>query len=366
MLTTLLTPEHLDDVNPSLANRVEQSRRIALDWLRQHSYQLVTPPMIEHIETLTGNTKDLDQKTFKISDTLSARTLGIRADHTPQIARYDRTYANNNAVRRYCYCGHVLYTKPDQPWESREKCQLGAELFGVPPLFGDWEVITLVIALLELIGIKNIKVDIGDANLLTPLITATPDTAPKIARDISNRDLPALQQHEAAGQLQSGAVSIIESLIGDKNINAKRTQLFTPPLDEAIFSQLFFIRRQLQSSGVDVRLNFSHLGSYGYHAGLVFQLYDNKEVICQGGRYQTDHEKNAVGFSLDLLALADKLRPLPPASPVAVPIVKDDATWWQAVQRLQRAGRAIKFVSTTPTKPPLLEVKNKQWKLTEK
>ncbi|MCH9757875.1 MAG: ATP phosphoribosyltransferase regulatory subunit, partial [Proteobacteria bacterium] len=82
-------PEHLDDIPPPYAAQMAHCREQALAWLAAHDYQLVAPPLVDYLETLTGGDEDLNLHTFKITDTLSGRTLGIRADQTPQIARFD-------------------------------------------------------------------------------------------------------------------------------------------------------------------------------------------------------------------------------------------------------------------------------------
>ena len=85
-----LLPEFVDDVLPQEAQRVELIRRRILDLFAGYGYELVSPPLIEYLESLlTGSGKDLELQTFKLVDQMSGKTLGIRADVTPQIARLD-------------------------------------------------------------------------------------------------------------------------------------------------------------------------------------------------------------------------------------------------------------------------------------
>ena len=68
--------------------------------------------MLEHIESLlSGTGHALDLQTFKLVDQLSGRTLGLRADSTPQVARIDAHMLNRNGVARLCYCGPVLHAR---------------------------------------------------------------------------------------------------------------------------------------------------------------------------------------------------------------------------------------------------------------
>ena len=108
-----LLPEHIEDVLPAEARAIERLRRAILDLFETHGYQLVAPPLLEYVESLlSGTGRDLDLATFKLVDQLSGRMMGVRADHTPQVARIDAHLLNRQGVARLCYCGSVLHTIP--------------------------------------------------------------------------------------------------------------------------------------------------------------------------------------------------------------------------------------------------------------
>ena len=76
-----LLPEGVDEVLPPDADRLEHLRRVVLDLYSSWDYQLVIPPFIEYLESLlVGTGSDLDLKTFKLTDQLTGRLMGIRAD----------------------------------------------------------------------------------------------------------------------------------------------------------------------------------------------------------------------------------------------------------------------------------------------
>ena len=113
MSSAWLLPEHIADVLPAQARHIEELRRGLLDVARSYGCELVMPPMLEHIESLlSGTGRELDLRTFKLVDQLSGRTLGLRADITPQVARIDAHLLNREGVARLCYCGPVLLTDP--------------------------------------------------------------------------------------------------------------------------------------------------------------------------------------------------------------------------------------------------------------
>ena len=126
LIGLLVMAEGIEDLLPDEAVAVESLRRRLLDEFARHGYQLVAPPLLEYVESLfTGSGHDLDPRTFKLIDQLSGRTMGVRADITPQVARIDAHLLNRRGVTRLCYCGSVLHTLPAGLLASREPMQIG-------------------------------------------------------------------------------------------------------------------------------------------------------------------------------------------------------------------------------------------------
>ena len=153
MLSAWLLPEHIADVLPTQARRIEDLRRGLLDRARGYGFELVMPPLLEHLESLlSGTGRELDLQTFKLVDQLSGRTLGLRADTTAQAARIDAHLLNREGITRLCYCGPVLHTRPAGLAATREPLQFGAEIFGHAGLEADAEIQELALASLALAG----------------------------------------------------------------------------------------------------------------------------------------------------------------------------------------------------------------------
>ena len=120
MSSAWLLPEHIADVLPVQARHIETLRAQLLDVARCFGFELVAPPLLEYIESLlSGTGRELELTTFKLVDQLSGRTLGVRADSTPQVARIDAHLLNRRGVTRLCYCGPVLRTLPAGVHASR-------------------------------------------------------------------------------------------------------------------------------------------------------------------------------------------------------------------------------------------------------
>src|ERR1700754_3992095 len=183
-MSAWVLPDHIADVLPSQARHIEELRRDLLDTARGYGFELVMPPLLEHLESLlTGTGEALDLQTFKLVDQLSGRMLGLRADTTPQVARIDAHLLNRRGVTRLCYCGPVLQTRPDRPHATREPLQFGAEIYGHAGLEADTEVLRLALDCLRAADVKNpVIVDLADARIVRALFAGVPIDAANIAR----------------------------------------------------------------------------------------------------------------------------------------------------------------------------------------
>src|SRR6202521_6474370 len=188
-----LLPEHIEDVLPAEARAIERLRRAILDLFESHVYELVAPPLLEYVESLVSGTgRDLDLVTFKLVDQLSGRMMGVRADHTPQVARIDAHLLNRQGVARLCYCGSVLHTIPSGMTKMREPIQIGAELYGHPGLEADVEIVQLMIAALKAAGIERIHIDLGHPGIFRAMaVRADPDSAEELFHAVQQKDASA-------------------------------------------------------------------------------------------------------------------------------------------------------------------------------
>ena len=165
-----LLPEGIEEVLPGQAKRVEHLRRQLLDLYRSWGYELVIPPFIEYLDSLlTGTGNDLDLQTFKLTDQLNGRMMGVRADMTPQIARIESHTLKRDVPTRLCYLGTVLRTRPLELGGPRSPLQVGAELYGHSGAQSDVEVISLMVESLAIVGVDDVLVDLGHVGIFRAL-----------------------------------------------------------------------------------------------------------------------------------------------------------------------------------------------------
>src|SRR4051794_2763127 len=216
MSSAWLLPEHIADVLPHEARHIEELRRGLLDVAAGYGYELVIPPLLEHIESLlSGTGRELDLKTFKLVDQLSGRTLGVRADSTPQVARIDAHLLNRTGVTRLCYCGPVLHTRPAGLHASREPLQFGAEIYGHAGLEADLEIQDLALDSLRRAGLVGAALDLGDARIVRALLgDARLDEAALDALHVALASKDAAALLDAAHGLAEGARRSLHELLG--------------------------------------------------------------------------------------------------------------------------------------------------------
>jgi ATP phosphoribosyltransferase regulatory subunit len=355
MMSAWLLPEHIADVLPVEARRIEALRRSLLDRAGAYGFELVMPPLLEHLESLlSGTGRALDLKTFKLVDQLSGRTLGVRADTTPQAARIDAHLLNRAGVTRLCYCGPVLHTRPAGLYSTREPLQFGAEIFGHAGLEADLEVMELALDSLRLAGVDDLVIDLADARVLRGVLAGVPFDGSRlqdIVDALSEKDASALAAltRDVAETARNGLHSLLGLYGGAEVPAAARAQLPDRPLVRSALAELEWLASHLRAAFPGLRIGFdlSDMSGYAYYSGPRFAIYGAAahDALARGGRYDEvgavfGRNRPAVGFSLDLKLLAEAVPVSAAVSAVRAPW-SDSADWRAAVRRLRDAGETV-------------------------
>jgi ATP phosphoribosyltransferase regulatory subunit len=355
MASAWLLPEHIADVLPAEARRIEELRRLWLDRARSYGFELVMPPMLEYLDSLlSGTGRELDLKTFKLVDQLSGRTLGLRADTTPQVARIDAHLLNREGVTRLCYCGPALHTRPSGLHTTRELLQFGAEIFGHAGLEADLEVQELALDGLAAIGARELTIDLGDARVVRSVLAGAPLDAAALnelvaaltAKDGSTVNALARQCPPDA---RAGLATLLELYGGDEVLEQARHRLPARAPIAAALDDLSWLARHLRQSSPGVKIGFdlSDMSGYAYYSGVRFAVYGagSTNALVRGGRYDEvgavfGRNRPAVGCSLDLKSLTAVAPTVPPRAAVRAPW-GEDAALRQAVRRLRTDGETV-------------------------
>jgi len=315
-----LLPEGVDEVLPPQAWNLENLRRDLLNLYRSWGYELVIPPFIEFLDSLlTGAGSDLDLKTFKLTDQITGRLMGVRADMTPQAARMDAHQLRRDLPTRLCYLGTVLHTRSDGFASSRNPLQIGAELFGHAGAESDVEILCLMMETLKHTGIDDIYLDLGHVGIYRGLARqAGLDEAGEQALfdALQRKAMPEIHALLKELEVSEPAASMLASLAelnGDDAIERAKELLVQADQEvQDALSYLDQVAQMVQQRLPNVPLHFDlgELRCYHYQTGVVFAAFvpGRGQEIARGGRYDAigkmfGRARPATGFSADLKAL---------------------------------------------------------------
>ena len=349
-----LLPEAVEDVLPHEAAQVEALRRRLLDLFRAHGYEYIIPPLLEYLESLLiGSGRDLDLRTFKLVDQLSGRTLGVRADITPQVARIDAHLLNRQGVTRLCYCGSVLHALPASLTASRQPLQIGIELYGHAGVEADAEMIRLLAAALRLSGVAATRIDLGHVGVFRALVAGAgldAEHEQDLFAALQAKDLPTLRQLVDAAAItepyRTAFLTLPDCYGGSEELAAVARRLPDLPQISRALAELAALADAARD--LPVSFDLADLRGYHYHSGVVFAAYGglHPSAIALGGRYDEvglsfGRARPATGFSLDLRQLVRLAPPAPAAGKILAPCDAGDAQLTQAVEALRRAGECV-------------------------
>lgn len=352
-MQTWLLPEHIEDILPPEARRIESLRRRLLDLFHVHGYHQVIPPLLEYLPSLlTGTGHDMDIKTFKVVDQLSGRMMGLRADITPQAARVDAHLLNRGGVVRLCYAGSVLHALPDGMMQTREPLQIGAELFGHAGIESDVEIQQLMLKALRLIGLQGVHLDIGHVGIFQSLMErggVSAELEAALFQALQNKDVPSIAELvQGLDVVTRDAVILLPQLYGGMEVlELAHKRLPDYPEIQRALADLRSIAAAVGGMAASIAFDLAELRGYHYHSGVVFAVYlpGQAHAVARGGRYDEvgmifGRARPATGFSMDLRVLCGALGPAAAAPAILAPHV-GDAALQDKIEALRSQGEVV-------------------------
>jgi ATP phosphoribosyltransferase regulatory subunit len=361
-----LLPEGIDEVLPAQAEPLERLRRQLLDTFACWGYDLVIPPFVDFLDSLlTGSGHDLDLQTFKLTDQISGKMLGVRADMTPQVARIDAHNLKHDWPTRLCYVGTILHTLGDPLEKTRSPMQIGAELYGHAGIESDYEIVTLMLETLSISGLENVHLDLGHVGIYRALVTEAGLNSQQesLLFDILQRkagsELQELIEELAIDKVYKELFIALPKLHGSADVLQKAIDLLKPINNTHISQALQDLQNIAGKLSRDfpalpVSFDLAELRGYHYHTGLVFAAFIPAvgREIARGGRYDNigqifGRARAATGFSADLKVLVSIYRQgISVAQPQVIfaPLVEDQDLA-ETIRDLRAEGnRVIQFL----------------------
>ncbi|MEM7580752.1 MAG: ATP phosphoribosyltransferase regulatory subunit [Cyanobacteria bacterium P01_A01_bin.80] len=255
-------------------------------------YHRIITSTLERIDTLMARGA-IDRSTVIQLQNIQDEELGLRPELTASIARAAVTrMAGSNYPQRLYYNANVFGRTPESKHNSQQEFyQAGVELLGGGGLVADAEVLLLVAACLQSLGLQNWHLVVGEAEITQSLLKAFPaDLQSKIRSAIVNLDrvtidtLPLNEEHRDRAKvmldLRGGSADVLQK-INTLNLDTQQ--------QEAV-NNLKALVELIESQGnFSLILDLSLIQSFDYYTGFVFEVIsdiDNEaRVIGRGGRY---------------------------------------------------------------------------------
>ncbi len=351
-------PDGVNEITSELAAPLEKLRREILDEFSAWGYDLVFPPLIEFLDSiLIGSGTELDLQTFKLTDQLSGKLMGVRADMTPQVARIDAHVRQKNEPDRLCYLGPVLRAKAHGVGGSRTPIQLGAELFGHSGVASDIEIVSLMLKVLKTANVNNICLDIGHVGIFRAIM--------------SKANLTIADENKIRNILQRKATAELEMLLSSLNVDVDVTSMLLalpdlygdievlqiardkldstiPAIEDALLEVESLVDAIKPNKEVKLNFDLAELRGYSYHTGLVFAAFiDGKGAsIAKGGRYDAigksfGRARPATGFSADLVELVRLSKVKYTKQAIFAPLADKNSKQEDFIQKLRSQGEIV-------------------------
>jgi ATP phosphoribosyltransferase regulatory subunit len=357
---TWLLPEGIEELLPPEAAQVEALRRRLLDLYQTWGYELVMTPFIEYLDSLlTGTGSDLDVHTFKLTDQVSGRMMGVRADITPQVARIDAHKLRRDTPTRLCYMGSVLRTRSKHFGGTRNPLQVGAELFGHDGIASDVEILLLMLETIRAAGVRQLHVDLGHVGIYRALVKQTGlDHVQEMAlfEALQRKAIPEIKALITGFDLSDGDASMLNALAqlnGDETVLDTARELLaaaSTEVHEALdYLQQVAVEVQRRNPDLSIHFDLAELRAYHYQTGVVFAAFTpgSGTEIARGGRYNDvgkafGRARPATGFSAYLKVL---VRVAEEQQPVRMEAIlapwREDAGLLSLVEQLRNEGKCV-------------------------
>ena len=312
-------PDGVDELLPPKALEVEMLRRKLIDSYLSSGYEFITPPLLELSETIGGEAHDeIKSHAFSFKDNLTGKNLSIRPDISEQASRIDAYRIQSNDTVRLCYAGEVVKSKSSKVLRSRTTIQVGAEIFGDSSKNAELESISLMLDSLEVAEVENITLSLGHAGLtasiLQPFKKLGVEVFSNIEMALSKKSKSDLNNIISNDHKNKSSLLALCDMYGTSEILSKAKDEFSYIEQSASYLEhLNSIVEDIdKKTEVNIHIDLGEIQGFKYHNGIVFSAYSDlaSYVLAKGGRYDglrksSDHDRPAVGFDLDLIAVSN-------------------------------------------------------------
>ncbi len=298
-------------------------RHTILNQMHRYGYEGIQLPTFEYSGVFTADMNASDERNLYRFFDKEGNTLVLRPDFTPSVARcVSKYFLEDQGSVRLCYQGSVFNNTLRHQGKLRESTQMGAELMNEPSVYGDAEMIALLIKSLLSSGLTAFQVSVGNTDFFRGIcesVNMDGETEEELRMQIAGKNFFAaeklLSEKEIPTQF-SELLLHVSDYIGDVEVLKKAREQVNNERSVAAIDRLLQLQDVLSQYGVSeyVTYDLSLLNHYNYYTGVIFRAYTYQvgEAIAKGGRYDNlldrfDAHAPAVGFEISLDELMNAL-----------------------------------------------------------
>jgi ATP phosphoribosyltransferase regulatory subunit len=312
------------DLHPRQVDRNRQLCQQLAAVYRLWGYQEVAPPMVERIDTLEAGGGISEREVARLT---AEEPLGLRPELTASIARAACTrLADRPRPLRLWAEGSTFRTFTGDGGGQRlsEQLQSGVELLGVHSAAADAELMALLLACSETLGLQashQPRLLVGHHGVLSALLGDLPDDHRSSARQaLSNFDPLAIARLPLP-QAQIDRLQQLMRLRGEPTavLAQLRRHLGESPLIDELAGSLEIVAPTASRLGIGLQLDPSFQPHFDLYDGIVLKLVclgaEAPVEIASGGRYDAlvgrfgaeASEAAGVGFGFSIEDIRDLL-----------------------------------------------------------
>ncbi len=235
----------------------------------------------------------VNEQTYQFIDR-GGRSVALRPEMTPTVARMVAARRRDLSfpLRWYSIPNLFRYERP-QRGRLREHYQLNVDLFGIPSIEAEIEIISLAYKIMQNFGAKNndFEIRISSRKLLNAVFNnwyeLNPEQSDTLRRLIDKKArMPAEEFQQEAEKISRKAFNFLD--FAKDSADYQEAMAF-PEIREAK-TELDAVIESLKKQGIKNVVLDSHLvRGFDYYTGIIFEIFDidpkNNRSLFGGGRY---------------------------------------------------------------------------------
>lgn len=300
-------PRGVEDWYGERMHRRAYVEKLARELARTYHMTEIITPMFEHtvlFQRGVGETTDVVQKEMYTFTDKGDRSITLKPEGTAGVMRAyleHNLYANPAPAKLYYVTQAFRYEKP-QSGRLRQHHQFGVEFVGAKSSLAEVELISLVTAFIEKLGLKDAKLHINSIG------------CPNCKKSYNDALLSYLKKHEdklcptCRERMQKNPLRVIDCKVPECKEIVKDAPRTIQYLDEECRTHFEELQSLLTQLGIPFEVDTGIVRGLDYYTKTVFEFVNQEGfTLCGGGRYdglihEIDEKQDipSVGFGMGI------------------------------------------------------------------